>query len=79
MPPTKKKSHCCRLRRSKALNGLGAGFIGGISVGSRVIAYRRLLVKKPSCSCSRTGTSTGECFSSCSAMIQVCRSGPAEG
>ena len=66
------------------MNGLGAGFIGGISVGSRVIAYRMLLVKKPSCSCITIGASAGECFSSCSAIIQVgpstkiTYSGPAE-
>lgn len=36
---TRKKSHCCLLSRVRVLNGLGALFIGGTSVGTRVIRY----------------------------------------
>jgi hypothetical protein len=36
---TKKFSHCCRFRRVRALNGFGAGFIGGISEVKRVAMY----------------------------------------
>jgi len=36
---TKKFSHCCRFRRVRALNGFGAGFIGGISDVKRVAMY----------------------------------------
>jgi hypothetical protein len=36
---TKKFSHCFRFRRVKALNGFGAGFIGGFSEVKRVAMY----------------------------------------
>jgi hypothetical protein len=51
---TKKFSHCFRFRRVKALNGFGAGFIGGFREVMRVAMYWLTLM------CSSTSGDAGD-------------------
>ena len=40
MKATAKNIHCWKLSKARSLNGLGALFMGGLSVDRRVAAYR---------------------------------------
>ena len=42
--PTRKNIHCWKLSKARSLNGLGALFMGGLSVGIRVAIYLPTLI-----------------------------------